>query len=86
MYIFQLICFSALASELKGKVMMAGLDLTQEGNDEVARIYKIEGYPTLEYFDAGKHKYRYSGENTKVTFFYFICLQFLISYSYTNCF
>lgn len=57
--------FSALATELKGKVMMGGMDLTQEGNDEVARIYKIEGYPTLEYFDGGKHKFRYSGENSK---------------------
>lgn len=57
--------FSAAANELNGEVVLAGMDLTQPGNDEVARIYKIEGYPTIEYFEGGKHKFRYSGENSK---------------------
>ena len=58
--------FSLLASEIKKKVALAGMDLTQEGNDEVGRMYEIERYPTMEYFEAGKHKFRYPGENTKV--------------------
>lgn len=57
--------FSAAASELNGDVVLAGMDLTLPGNDEVSRIYQVEGYPTLEYFEGGKHRFRYSGEYSK---------------------
>ncbi|VDK58261.1 unnamed protein product [Gongylonema pulchrum] len=56
----------AAADEQKGKVILAGMDLTRPGNDVVAREFSIEGYPTLEYFENGMHKFRYKGEHSKV--------------------
>lgn len=58
--------FSAAADQLKGKIVLAGMDLTRPGNEVVARQFGIEGYPTLEYFEDGVHKFRYRAEYSKV--------------------
>ncbi|EFO27312.1 hypothetical protein LOAG_01176 [Loa loa] len=57
--------FSAAADVLKGKVVLAGMDLTHRGNEVIAKQFNIDGYPTLEYFEGGMHKFRYSGQNSK---------------------
>ncbi|VIO85899.1 RNA methyltransferase, TrmH family protein [Brugia malayi] len=57
--------FSAAADQLKGKIVLAGMDLTYRGNEVVAKQFGIDGYPTLEYFEGGIHKFRYKGQNSK---------------------
>uniref|UniRef100_A0A915PF60 Thioredoxin domain-containing protein n=1 Tax=Setaria digitata TaxID=48799 RepID=A0A915PF60_9BILA len=57
--------FSAVADKLKGKVVLAGMDVTYRGNEFVAKQFNIDGYPTLEYFVGGVHKFRYRGQNSK---------------------
>ncbi|VDK61347.1 unnamed protein product [Onchocerca ochengi] len=57
--------FSAAADELKGKIVLAGMDLTHHGNEIIAKQFNIDGYPTLEYFEGGMHKFRYKGQNSK---------------------
>ncbi|VBB25321.1 unnamed protein product [Acanthocheilonema viteae] len=57
--------FSAAADELKGKIILAGMDLTHHGNEVIAKQFNIDGYPTLEYFEGGVHKFRYKGQNSK---------------------
>ncbi|MCP9266456.1 Protein disulfide-isomerase A5 [Dirofilaria immitis] len=56
---------SAAADQLKGKVVLAGMDLTHRGNEIIAKQFNIDGYPTLEYFEDGTHKFRYGGQNSK---------------------
>uniref|UniRef100_A0AAF5PVN3 Thioredoxin domain-containing protein n=2 Tax=Wuchereria bancrofti TaxID=6293 RepID=A0AAF5PVN3_WUCBA len=57
--------FSAAADQLKGKIVLAGMDLTYRGNEVIAKQFSIDGYPTLEYFEDGIHKFRYKGQNSK---------------------
>lgn len=42
------------------------MDLTHRGNEIIAKQFKIDGYPTLEYFEGGLHKFRYKGQNSMV--------------------
>ncbi|VDO25084.1 unnamed protein product [Onchocerca flexuosa] len=41
------------------------MDLTHRGNEIIAKQFNIDGYPTLEYFEGGMHKFRYKGQNSK---------------------
>lgn len=43
------------------------MDLTHHGNEIIAKQFNIDGYPTLEYFEGGMHKFRYKGQNSKVS-------------------
>uniref|UniRef100_H2Z5S1 Thioredoxin domain-containing protein n=1 Tax=Ciona savignyi TaxID=51511 RepID=H2Z5S1_CIOSA len=58
--------FSEAATELKGEVILAGLDA--EGNKDAQSIrqtYNITGFPKTLYFDKGKRQFEYSGGHTK---------------------
>ncbi len=48
---YNLIFFQTLASEEKGKVIIAAMDVNQPENAPVSRKYNITGFPTLLYFD-----------------------------------
>jgi len=57
--------FSAAATALKGKSLLAGMDVDQSHNTEVRTAYNISGFPTIYYFVEGKVKYTYTGEKDK---------------------
>ena len=54
--------YAAAAAELKGEVVLAKVDGTQEA--ELLQKFDIEGFPTLFLFVEGIHK-SYEGERTK---------------------
>ncbi|XVF83229.1 hypothetical protein PTKIN_Ptkin16aG0117500 [Pterospermum kingtungense] len=54
--------YAAAATELKGEVVLAKVDGTQEA--ELLQMFDIEGFPTLLLFVEGVHKV-YEGERTK---------------------
>ncbi|CAK7325475.1 unnamed protein product [Dovyalis caffra] len=55
--------YSAAATMLKGEAVLAKVEATEE--NELARNYKIQGYPTLYLFDGGVQKASYYGERTR---------------------
>ncbi|XP_052091657.1 protein disulfide-isomerase A5-like [Mytilus californianus] len=57
--------FSAAATELKGKVALAGIDVDKPHQMPLRAEYNITGFPTLYYFENGKKKFLYGGENNK---------------------
>jgi len=57
--------FQTVASEEKGKVILAAMDVNQPDNAPVSRKYNITGFPTLLYFDKGKLLFPYQGGNNK---------------------
>lgn len=57
--------YSAAATELKGKYILAALDVNRPENAIARKSYNITGFPTLLYFDNGKIKYTFEGENNK---------------------
>ncbi|XAR52369.1 Protein disulfide-isomerase [Bertholletia excelsa] len=54
--------YAAAATELKGEVVLAKVDATEES--ELAQKYEIQGFPTVFFFIDGVHK-DYSGQRTK---------------------
>ncbi|XP_055386712.1 protein disulfide-isomerase A5 [Condylostylus longicornis] len=57
--------YGEAASELKGKYVIAAMDVDRPENTPARRLYNITGFPTLLYFENGKMKYSYEGENNK---------------------
>ncbi|KAI8497165.1 Protein disulfide-isomerase A5 [Branchiostoma belcheri] len=57
--------YAAAASELKGQATLAGMDVDKPENEAVRRQFNITGFPTILYFENGKQKYKYGGENNK---------------------
>ncbi|XP_055904063.1 protein disulfide-isomerase A5 [Eupeodes corollae] len=57
--------FSLAATELKPNYVMAAMDVERTENAMARRVYNISGFPTLLYFENGKLKSTYEGENTK---------------------
>jgi len=57
--------YSEAATELKGKFILAAIDVNRPENSKVRKQYNISGFPTLLYFEAGKMKYTFEGENNK---------------------
>lgn len=57
--------FSAAASSVKSKAILAALDVTRSELYELQSIYNISGFPTLLYFEEGKLKLPFSGQQTK---------------------
>lgn len=43
--------FSAAATELKNKYIIAGMDVNRPENVGVRKLYNITGFPTLLYFE-----------------------------------
>lgn len=57
--------YSAAATELKSKYILAAIDVDRPENSIARRQFNITGFPTLLYFENGKLKYTYDGENKK---------------------
>lgn len=57
--------FAAAAKELKGKAILAGIDVDQPQFLQLRISYNITGFPTTYYFENGKVLYQYGGENTQ---------------------
>ncbi|OVA10144.1 Thioredoxin [Macleaya cordata] len=54
--------YAAAATELKGEVVLAKVDATEE--NELAQKYDVQGFPTVYFFIDGVHK-PYPGQRTK---------------------
>ena len=57
--------FQSAASELRGKAVLAAMDVNKPENSPVSRKYNITGFPTLLFFDGGELQYPYPGGNNK---------------------
>lgn len=57
--------FSLAATELKPKYIMAAMDVERTENAMARKVYNISGFPTILYFESGKLKSTYEGENNK---------------------
>ena len=55
--------YQAAATEVKGRAVMAAMDLNKGGNGPVKRAYNISGFPTLIYFEDGKQKFGFNGRS-----------------------
>ena len=57
--------YQAAATEMKGKAVMAAMDVNKPENTPISRKYNITGFPTLLYFEGGELQYPYPGGNNK---------------------
>ncbi|XP_061394505.1 protein disulfide-isomerase A5-like [Musca vetustissima] len=58
--------FSKAATELKSEgYVLAGMDVERQENALARRAYNITGFPTIIYFENGKLKQIYEGDNNK---------------------
>ncbi|XP_041371887.1 probable protein disulfide-isomerase A4 [Gigantopelta aegis] len=57
--------YSAAATELKSEAVLVGIDVDKPHHMNLRAEYNITGFPTLVYFEKGKMKMRYGGENDK---------------------
>ncbi|XP_055946978.1 protein disulfide-isomerase A5-like [Argiope bruennichi] len=57
--------YAAVATELKNKAIMAAMDLHKPENAAVRQHFNITGFPTLLYFENGRIKHKYDGENSR---------------------
>jgi protein disulfide-isomerase-like protein len=57
--------YSAAATELKGKAILAGMDVTTMAGRDVIYEFNITGYPTIVYFEKGTKKFDYGGGRKK---------------------
>lgn len=57
--------YSAAATELKPKYIMAAIDANRPENSIIKKQYNISGFPTLLYYEQGQMKYTYEGDNNK---------------------
>ena len=57
--------FQAAANEMKGKAVLAAMDVNKPENSPISRKYNITGFPTLLFFEGGELQYPYPGANNK---------------------
>ena len=57
--------YQAAANEMKGKAVLAAMDVNKPENSPVSRKYNITGFPTLLFFQGGELQYPYPGGNNK---------------------
>ncbi|XP_062545872.1 protein disulfide-isomerase A5 [Armigeres subalbatus] len=57
--------YSAAATELKPKYVLAAIDVNRPENSIIRKQYNITGFPTLLYYENGRMKYTFDGENSK---------------------
>lgn len=57
--------YSAAATELKSKYVLAAIDVNRPENSMIRKTYNITGFPTILYYEDGQMKYTYEGENNK---------------------
>ena len=56
--------FAQAATSLKGKAILAGMDVDKPEAMLIREEFNITGFPTVLYFEQGQHKYDYWGERT----------------------
>lgn len=57
--------YSEIATEMKGKHVLAAMDMDKPENNQARRRFNITGFPTLLFFENNKPKYTFDGDNTK---------------------
>ncbi|CRL04106.1 CLUMA_CG017219, isoform A [Clunio marinus] len=57
--------YASAATEVKGKHVIAAMDMEKPENNPARGVFNITGFPTLIYFEDGLPKYPFEGENTK---------------------
>lgn len=57
--------FSGAATELKPKYVLAAIDVNRPENSIIRKQYNITGFPTLLYYENGRMKHTFDGENNK---------------------
>ncbi|XP_030376906.1 protein disulfide-isomerase A5 [Scaptodrosophila lebanonensis] len=59
--------YAKAASELKAKggYLLAAMNVERQENAPIRKLFNITGFPTLIYFENGKLRFTYEGENTK---------------------
>ncbi|XP_046580143.1 protein disulfide-isomerase A5-like [Haliotis rubra] len=57
--------FASAATELRGNYVLVGIDVDKPQQMALRAQYNITGFPTIYYFEKGRVKYKYGGENTK---------------------
>ncbi|CAN8073676.1 unnamed protein product [Agarophyton chilense] len=62
--------FQKAATEMKGKAVLADVDATEE--EELAKQYNVEGFPTLKLFSNGEELTDYNGARDKESMIKFI--------------
>lgn len=50
---------------MKGKFVLAAMDMDKPENNQARRRFNITGFPTLNYFDNGKPKFTFEGDHSK---------------------
>ncbi|GAB0097313.1 protein disulfide-isomerase A5 [Sergentomyia squamirostris] len=57
--------YSAAATEIKDKYILAAIDVNRPENSVIRKLYNITGFPTLLYYEGGRMKHTYEGDNNK---------------------
>ncbi|XP_023325871.1 protein disulfide-isomerase A5 isoform X1 [Eurytemora carolleeae] len=57
--------YQVAAGEMKGKAVLAAMDVNKPENTPISRKFNITGFPTLLYFKDGQMKFQYEGGNNK---------------------
>lgn len=57
--------FADAATELKGRAVLAGMDVDTPDSYAIRQWFNISGFPTVIYFENGQKKFDYSGPRTK---------------------
>lgn len=57
--------YSGAATELKPKYVLAAIDVNRPENAVIRKLYNITGFPTLLYYEGGRMKHTFEGENNK---------------------
>ncbi|GAB6019292.1 hypothetical protein CHUAL_000887 [Chamberlinius hualienensis] len=64
--------FAQAATELKRQAVLAGMDVNNPENGVIRHHFNITGFPTLIYFENGKFRQIYDGDNNKEGIVHFI--------------
>ncbi|XP_055709499.1 protein disulfide-isomerase A5 [Phlebotomus papatasi] len=57
--------YSAAATELKDRFVLAAIDVNRPENSVIRKLYNITGFPTLLYYEGGKMRHTFEGDNNK---------------------
>lgn len=57
--------YSLAASEVRGKHVIAAMDMERPENNAVRKRFNITGFPTILYFENGQPLHTFEGDNTK---------------------
>ncbi|CAF1193496.1 unnamed protein product [Adineta ricciae] len=57
--------FAEAATDLRGRFVLAGMDVDKVENYPIRRQFNITGFPTTIYFEKGEEMFHYSGGHTK---------------------